>query len=181
MMPADLQIRALDRAEYAGKPFVVRYATRGYYDVTADEDGFHLTFRAFDAPVEKGFEDRLFGDWLEDPVAYGAFDGERLVGFIEGSPESWNRRYRISNLCVPEEADRGKGVGRALMDVLLAEAKRSGTRMAVLETQSCNVPAIAFYRKCGFRCIGLDLYAYTNRDPERGEVRLEMGLALRDE
>ena len=50
--------------------------------------------------------------------------------------------------------------------------------MAVLETQTCNERAIAFYRKMGFEIIGFDLYAYTNQDPERHEVRLEMGLKL---
>ena len=51
-------------------------------------------------------------------------------------------------------------------------------RMAVLETQTCNERAIAFYRKCGFQVIGFDLYAYTNHDPEAHEVRLEMGKKL---
>ena len=51
--------------------------------------------------------------------------------------------------------------------------------MIVLETQSCNENAIAFYRKNGFEIIGFDLYAYSNDDPERHEVRLEMGKKLR--
>ena len=50
-----------------------------------------------------------------------------------------------------------------------------GARMIVLETQSCNEAAIAFYRKNGFSVIGFDLYAYSNTDPERHEVRIEMG------
>lgn len=48
----------------------------------------------------------------------------------------------------------------------------------VLETQTCNERAIAFYRKCGFEIIGFDLYAYSNHDPEAHEVRLEMGKKL---
>ena len=51
-------------------------------------------------------------------------------------------------------------------------------RMAVLETQTCNERAIAFYRNCGFEIIGFDLYAYSNHDPEAHEVRLEMGKKL---
>lgn len=50
--------------------------------------------------------------------------------------------------------------------------------MVVLETQTCNENAIAFYRKNGFDIIGFDLYAYTNTDPERHEVRIEMGKQL---
>lgn len=54
-------------------------------------------------------------------------------------------------------------------------AKASGARMIVLETQSCNENAIAFYRKNGFEIIGFDLYSYSNTDPERHEIRIEMG------
>ncbi len=47
--------------------------------------------------------------------------------------------------------------------------------MSVLETQSCNENAIAFYRKNGFEIIGFDLYSCQNTDPERHEIRIEMG------
>ncbi len=63
-----------------------------------------------------------------------------------------------------------------LMEKMLEEAVPM--RMAVLETQTCNERAIAFYRKCGFQVIGFDLYAYSNHDPEAHEVRLEMGKKL---
>lgn len=46
--------------------------------------------------------------------------------------------------------------------------------MIILETQSCNENAIAFYKKTGFEIVGLDLYSYFNTDPERHEVRIEM-------
>ncbi len=47
--------------------------------------------------------------------------------------------------------------------------------MAVPETQTCSENAIAFYQKCRPSPIGFDLYAYTNDDPQRQEIRLEMG------
>lgn len=64
------------------------------------------------------------------------------------------------------------------METILKAAKASGARMAVLETQSCNENAIAFYRKNGFELIGFDMYAYSNTDPERHEIRIEMGKKL---
>ena len=67
---------------------------------------------------------------------------------------------------------------RALMNTILQVAKESGARMVVLETQTCNENAIAFYRKNGFDIIGFDLFAYTNIDPERHEIRIEMGKQL---
>lgn len=50
--------------------------------------------------------------------------------------------------------------------------------MVVLETQTCNTNAISFYKKNGFEIIGFDLYAYSNEDLDRHEVRIEMGRIL---
>lgn len=65
------------------------------------------------------------------------------------------------------------------MDAILTAAVESGARMAILETQTCNVNAINFYRKHGFELIVFDLYSYSNDDPERHEVRIEMGRKLK--
>lgn len=78
-----------------------------------------------------------------------------------------------------ENARRGSSVGTVLLDAIQEAAAASGARMIVLETQSCNENAIALYRKNGFEIIGFDLYAYSNDDPERHEVRLEMGKKLK--
>lgn len=126
----------------------------------------------------KSFDDEFFGEWLEEPVAFGAFEGERLLGYVEGAPEGWNNRYRISNICIFEENARGKGLGTLLMQAIQRAAEAAGARMIVLETQTCNENAIAFYKRNGFSIIGFDLYSYSNDDPERHEVRIEMGKKL---
>ena len=61
-----------------------------------------------------------------------------------------------------------------LMDVILDEAKQNGARMVVLETQTCNLKAISFYKKNGFDIIGFDSYLYSNEDLERHEVILSI-------
>ena len=99
---------------------------------------------------------------------------------MEGFLEKWNNRYRISNICVFDHADRRRGVGTKLMEIILEEAVRSGARMAVLETQSFNSRAIAFYQKNGFQIIGFDRYAYSNSGPEEHNMRIEMGRKLQD-
>ncbi len=173
-----MEIRRLEQKDYAGRKFTTRYQTKGYYEICASEQGFRLDYQLFPVPVERSFDDVFFGEWLEAPAAFGAFEGDRLVGFAEGSIESWNNRFRISNICIFDSAARGKGTGRRLMEAIEREAAASGARMIVLETQSCNAAAIAFYRKNGFSVIGFDLYAYSNTDPERHEVRIEMGKKL---
>ena len=64
------------------------------------------------------------------------------------------------------------------MRQILKKAEESGARMAVLETQTCNTVAISFYKSFGFEIIGFDLYSYSNDDPEKKEVRLELGKKL---
>ena len=76
------------------------------------------------------------------------------------------------------EDRRRKGLGGALVAFAKSEAVREGRRALVLETQSCNTGAIAFYRRAGFSLIGLDTCCYSNEDVSRGEVRLELGMLL---
>ena len=173
-----MEIRPLDRQTYTGRKFTACYRTNGYYDLHPSEDGFRMNYVALGAAMEKSFDDAFFGGWLESPTAFGAFEGEALIGFAEGSMESWNNRFRISNLCVFDPAMRGGGVGRRLMDAIHETARAAKARMIVLETQSCNERAIAFYKRNGFEIIGFDLYTYSNADPERREVRIEMGKKL---
>lgn len=174
-----MNIKCLDNKVYAGRRFTARYSTKGYYDIAAADFGFRVEYVPFETPVERSFDDEMLSEWLDEPIALGAFDGESLLGFAEGALEGWNNRFRISNICVFEGAARRSGIGTALLNAVLEEATKTGARMAVLETQSCNENAIAFYRKNGFDIIGFDLYAYSDTDPERHEIRIEMGKKLK--
>lgn len=58
------------------------------------------------------------------------------------------------------------------------QAKRQGRRAIILETQSCNVRAIAFYLSQGFELIGFDSCCYSNIDVEKHEVRVNLGFFL---
>ncbi len=168
-----MEIKELKKEEYAGKRFTVRYVTNGYLDISVAEEGFRMRYVPFEKPVERAFDDAFFGEWLEDPIAFGAFEDGKPTGFVEGSIKSWNNRFRISNICVFDSDNRRSGVGTALIKRIEETAKSLGARMMVLETQSCNENAIVFYRKRGFDIIGFDLYAYFDNDPERLKVNKE--------
>jgi ribosomal protein S18 acetylase RimI-like enzyme len=45
---------------------------------------------------------------------------------------------------------RGRGLGRAIVGALLADAQRRGARTAYLQVTAQNVPALALYRQFGF-------------------------------
>jgi ribosomal protein S18 acetylase RimI-like enzyme len=73
---------------------------------------------------------------------------------------------------------RRHGIGKTLMDYAKKKAKGIECRAIILETQSCNVNAIAFYTAQGLRLFGFDRSCYGNKDIENHEVRLELGLYL---
>ncbi|MCR4631797.1 MAG: GNAT family N-acetyltransferase [Treponema sp.] len=89
----------------------------------------------------------LLSDWLEDSVAYGAFENDKLIGMVEGFLEKWNNRFRIANICAFDQANRKSEIGTKLMETILKAAEKSGARMVVLETQTINFKAISFYKK----------------------------------
>ena len=94
-----MEIVKLNPKKYAGQKFTARYITNGYYDIVRTTGGFDIEYKRFDSPVERSFDDTFFGEWLDNPVAYGAFENGKLLGFVEGAPEGWNNRYRRSKLC----------------------------------------------------------------------------------
>ena len=67
---------------------------------------------------------------------------------------------------------RGGGLGRALLNAVVALAHSTGARCVWLETQNINYAAIQFYRRAGFRLCGLDESLYDPQSPVGGEVAL---------
>jgi ribosomal-protein-alanine N-acetyltransferase len=50
---------------------------------------------------------------------------------------------------------QGRGLGRLLLDALLAEARRRAATEVLLEVRAENEPALALYRRAGFERIGV--------------------------
>ncbi len=171
-------IKQLNYNEYKGQKYVTEVRSDKYLSIEPEGDGFAMHWVDSDKEIVKHLEDEMLSDWLDDPVAYGAFENKEIVGFVEGFHEKWNNRYRITNICVFDVNMRNTGLGTELLDTILKEAVRSGARMAVLETQSYNSKAIKFYKKNGFEIIGFDRFAYSNEDPEEHNMRIEMGKIL---
>jgi ribosomal protein S18 acetylase RimI-like enzyme len=53
----------------------------------------------------------------------------------------------------------GRGVGRALVDALLAEARADGLELIVLTVTDGNAKAVQLYERCGFRSFGVEPHA----------------------
>lgn len=88
-----------------------------------------------------------------------AVDGtDRVLGYAfcvlqvrrgDGAMEDMTTLY-LDDLCV-DEACRGRHVGRALYQAVLALAREAGCYNVTLNVWSCNPGAMAFYESCGLR------------------------------
>ena len=56
----------------------------------------------------------------------------------------------IDDLCVDKDC-RGKGVGRALYEAVVAFARQKGCYNVTLNVWSCNTAAMKFYESCGLK------------------------------
>lgn len=172
-------IKQLEYNDCKGKKYKAKILSNEYLTIEPEGDSFDIKWIKVKEPLVKELEDDMLSEWLDNPVAYGAFDSNgKLIGFVEGFLEKWNNRYRITNICIFDLDAREKGIGGKLLDVIIDEAIKSRARMVVLETQSYNSKAITFYKKHGFEIIGFDRYAYSNHDPENHDMRIEMGRKL---
>ncbi|EEP71682.1 ribosomal-protein-alanine acetyltransferase [Micromonospora sp. ATCC 39149] len=79
--------------------------------------------------------------------------GGRVLGYaglaVAAPDEAW-----VQNIAVARDAQR-RGVGRALLEALLAEAARRGVRSTLLEVAANNGPAQRLYATYGFEPIGV--------------------------
>ena len=164
-----MTIRKLDYEVYKGQKYHAEILSDRYLSIEPEGEGFDIRWVMSGEPLRMTVDDPLLEDWTEDPAAYGAFEGDRMIGFAEGFLEKWNNRYRITNICVFDHADRRNGTGTKLMETILEEAVRSGARMAVLETQSFNFRAVSFYKKNGFEIIEEGIH-HEGKDPDPGSA-----------
>ena len=114
----------------------------------------HLAFARAVTPPEDTHA--LEADELLDPALtlYGFRDGGTLLG-VAALKRLDDRHAEIKSMHTAEEA-RGRGVGRALLDHLLAVARERGFQRISLETgvMPAFAPARALYERAGFRACG---------------------------
>jgi ribosomal protein S18 acetylase RimI-like enzyme len=181
MIPSFDEIQKITKESVAFDKFTAHYETNGYFDVILSEGkgrfGFELNKVNFIDPVAKSFDFELFPPYFENAEAVGVFKNDHLIAILETNHELWNNRLRVTELWVLEKY-RHQGYGGLLLEYAKNLGREKNCRGLVLETQSCNIPAISLYLKYGFSLIGLDTTCYSPNDIEKKEVRLEMGLTL---
>jgi aminoglycoside 6'-N-acetyltransferase I len=125
-----------------------------------------IEIKALD-PADADSLNNVAGDVFDDPIVEStarefladprhrlvvARDGDLIVGFVsaliylhpdKAAPELW-----INEIGVAPTHQR-QGIGRALMQAILEEAKRSGCTEAWVLTERENLPAMAMYTSSG--------------------------------
>jgi ribosomal protein S18 acetylase RimI-like enzyme len=89
---------------------------------------------------------------------WGAFDGAALRGMVglerEARSKTRHKAKVVGMYVAPEVA--GQGVGRALLDRLVAEARASGVELLVLTVTDGNQAATTLYERAGFHSFGVE-------------------------
>jgi ribosomal-protein-alanine N-acetyltransferase len=110
---------------------------------------------------------------LRNPSAYYlvAMEGHHLLGY--GGMWVVEENAHVVTLAVRPDSRRG-GLGRKLMDGLLAEARRRGAREVTLEVRAGNTPAQQLYTSMNFITVARRRGYY----PDNNEDALVMLLEL---
>ena len=96
-----------------------------------------------------------------DGVVAGMASGQLVISTAEGAPSVW-----IEDVVVAQD-ERGKGIGRELLNAIVAWARSQGATRAQLLADRDNPAALSFYAHYGMD--STDLVALRLRDLDRPE------------
>jgi ribosomal-protein-alanine N-acetyltransferase len=114
------------------------------------------------------FLDELAREWARVDVAR---EGTRVVGFCN----YWLVKDEVHLLAIATHPDRRRaGIGRTLMDHLLALARARASRLVTLEVRRSNRPAIALYEQLGFVGVGVRRAYYAEDSEDALVMTLEL-------
>jgi ribosomal protein S18 acetylase RimI-like enzyme len=110
---------------------------------------------------------------------WGAYQGAELYGFVglerESRAKNRHKATVVGMYVAPEVA--GQGVGRALLQALLAHARGEGIASLVLTVTDGNGHAQRLYEGAGFRSFGVepDAIRIAGRSCAKNHMQLDLG------
>jgi len=127
-------------------------------DKSYNDEIKRLFREVFSAPPwnEDWSDERQLEEYLLDltevrnPLLFGLFEGEELIGISIGRIKHWcaGTEYFIEELCIRPDM-QGKGRGRAFFLLIEEELRSRGLDTIFLMTEK-DKPAYGFYIKIGF-------------------------------
>ena len=134
----------------------------------------HTGDRAVLRPLFEEAEDSAaaLDAYIDDGDVLVAVAGDRVVGHLQliGS--------EIRNMAV-DAGQRGRGIGRRLVDAAVAEATRRGATTVQVATAAADTGNLRFYQRCGFRLRSVERDAFTAAGGYAGVPAVD-GVRLRD-
>jgi ribosomal-protein-alanine acetyltransferase len=120
-----------------------------------------------------GFEPEaeLARAWAKLWVARAGDDAEVLAFAL-----TWRAADEVELLDLAvDETWRRRGLARQLLHAILDDARRSGSRLVLLEARASNEPALALYRSAGFFVTDVRRAYYSDNGEDAVVMRLELG------
>ena len=110
-------------------------------------------------------------------VAFGAFDGEELVGTVtlefSDRAKTRHKAHVVGMYVRPEQ--QGKGQGTALLAAAVAHAQaQAHVRVLNLTVTEGNAAALALYERAGFKAFGTEPMAISTPDGFKAKVHMWM-------
>ncbi len=124
-------------------------------DKQALHEVFLEAFADYLVPIqlnEEQFEAKLKRESIELVYSGGAFQDDKLVGFILTGLGEWAGKYTAYNAgtgVVPQH--RGHALTKQLYEFMLPELRKIGVQQCLLEVINQNKPALKVYQGIGFR------------------------------
>lgn len=142
--------------------FDASFSTEYIYRLLIKEMSVEIKEEKLAAPLHKTYSlDFIKQDIAEAEFAVVAEIKETIAGFATAKYEEWNNRAVLTGIFVATE-NKGKGIGRTLIEAAIDYAKTKSARCLFVETQNINYPAIQFYRKMSFEFCGFDTALYNS-------------------
>jgi len=115
-------------------------------------------------------EDELARTWAKLWVAHTGGEPD-AVGFAL----AWYAADELHLLDLAVDANvRRQGVGRSLLEAVIADARRTSVRLLLLEARASNEPALALYRSAGFFVTDVRRAYYSDNGEDAVVMRLEL-------
>jgi RimJ/RimL family protein N-acetyltransferase len=148
-------------------------------------EAYELAADAFTSTAaERAAEPESF--WVKriaDPsamsVAFGAFEGQELVGTValefSAKPKTKHKALVIGMYVAPEA--RGTGAGRAMLEAAIEYARANeGTLQLTLTVTEGNAAAISLYKSAGFQPFGVEPMAILTPGGYKAKVHMWLPL-----
>jgi len=142
--------------------------------IEAVTDAFNAAFSDYELPFTATpayMRERFAASGVHYDFSYGAFDGNRLIGFMVNSIDDYGgikSAFDAATGVIPDY--RGHGLIYHIANAAMAELAKNGIHKYTLEVLQTNERAIYIYEKLGL-VITRNFFCYTGMPKLRGDVK----------